>query len=287
MSSSKHPDRPPIDICIPDYLDRGNTPDGARDLAENELKVPSPVINALAFATRHFIFGNLHTEPEDLQRLRSYAELESPLFMAPKHSDDTDIIAIGTVLNSAGAGPARYIMKAEELADTEKSAKLLCKGGGIPIDRLYPGMFARLLSNMVKQTVEYDEMPLVWFPEGTRQPQDKVGDLFTGISTYAMKHSGLIVPAGIYGTEEGKKALKGLISKSSLKDIFTDPSLRKLREALGERPDVVVAIGDVIDLRKKGEHRGMNKRDITPMLKDRLIDVQARARDIHLSLFAA
>ncbi len=79
-------------------------------------------------------------------------------------------------------------------------------------------------------------LPLLVFPEGTRQSGDQIGELFDGTAWLASKTGAAIVPVGIAGTEvamgSGTKGIKRTPVSVVVANVMDRPTGRVPRKQL-------------------------------------------------------
>lgn len=196
-----------IPVAIPNYLERAaGDPAG---LCHGELAV-WPRLHRTAVTVVRFAFSDLIIPDTAVAALRDARETYGDaMIIAPSHRDDTDILATGVLLRSAGLKAARYIAKAE-LMERRWKAALLGHLGGIPVDRHHAGEDAdrRALDGVVAHTLEEEERPMVVYPEATRYSGPLIREeIKAGAAFYAARHQVPIIPIGIAGTEGATRRL--------------------------------------------------------------------------------
>ncbi len=146
------------------------------------------IYNITRAVTKGTLFRWLSITAEGTEHL----QVAPPVIIAPVHRSNLDSLIVGTL-----AGRRLPTLAKESLFKIKPVGWWIAGLGAIPLDR---DAADREAVNAARQILDQG-MPLMIFPEGTRQTGKAIGELFDGTTWIAAKAGASIVPVGIAGTE--------------------------------------------------------------------------------------
>ncbi len=181
------------------------------------------VFEATKWTMNHTLFPYLGITVRGRHKL----ETPGPVIIAPTHRSNLDSLIVGSI----GSRRLPTLAKAS-LFKIKPFAWYIASLGAFPLQR---GEADRDAMRVARSVLDKG-LPLLVFPEGTRQSGDQIGELFDGTAWLASKTGAAIVPVGIAGTEaamgSGTKGIKRTPVAVVVADVIDRPTGRVPRKQL-------------------------------------------------------